>query len=89
VRAGWALSALGVAVIVWAVLGVASAAYGSRPKYHAGERRSYDMVKREVHRTFPLALAKALCGLGLAIAGSYVRGGSTTARKSAPGRWSG
>jgi len=63
------LLALGVLVILSAVLRVASAGYGSRPLRELPERRSYDTVKRDVHRVLPWALVQGLAGLGLAWVG--------------------
>ncbi len=69
-RRGALLLALGIAVIVGAVLYVLEAANGPGwgPRTFA-ERRSYDQVKLEVHRTFPLAFPVGLLGLGLALWG--------------------
>jgi hypothetical protein len=70
-----ALLSGGLIVIVVSVLVVLESANGpgTGPKSFA-QRRSYDQVKVEVHRTFPLALLGALAGLGLAIAGTRVLG---------------
>lgn len=69
-RGGRLLIALGLAVIVGAVLYVLEAANGPGlgPRSFA-ERRSYDQVKVEVHRTFPAAFAVGLVGLGLTLLG--------------------
>jgi len=70
-RAGRALIAVGLLTIVVAVLFVLEAANGpgTGPKTFA-QRRSYDQVKVEVHRTFPYALLAGLAGLGVTIAGA-------------------
>ena len=49
-KAGWVLLGIGLATILWAVLRVANAGYGTNPRRSFAERRSYDMVKRDVHR---------------------------------------
>jgi ABC-type Fe3+ transport system permease subunit len=70
-RLGRALIVLGLVTIVVAVLVVLETANGpgTGPKAFA-ERRSYDQVKVEVHRTFPYALVAGVLGLGLALAGA-------------------
>jgi hypothetical protein len=70
-RLGLGLLAAGLLVIVAAVLWVLEAANGpgAAPRTFA-ERRSYDQVKVEVHRTFPFALLVGLAGLGLAMFGN-------------------
>jgi hypothetical protein len=68
-----ALLCSGLIAIVVSVLVVLESANGpgTGPKSFE-ERRSYDQVKVEVQRTFPLALLGALAGLGLAIVGTRV-----------------
>jgi len=76
-RLGYGLVAAGVLVIVVAVLYVLEAADGpgAAPTQFA-QRRSYDQVKVEVHRVFPLAFLVALGGLGLALyGGRFLREG--------------
>lgn len=75
-RAGLAFLVLGLATIAGAVLWVLEAANGpgTGPKRFE-ERRSYDQVKVEVHRTFPFAFAVGLGGLGLALFGQRLRTG--------------
>lgn len=70
-RLGITLVVIGLLTIVVAVITVLEIANGpgSGPKSFA-ERRSYDQVKVEIHRVFPLAMLAGLAGLGLAIAGS-------------------
>ena len=72
-RWGWALSAIGLAVILWAVLRVTSAAYGTSVRHEVAERRSYDQIKVDVHAVFPWALAQGLLGLGLLLVGGKFR----------------
>ena len=69
-RLGYGLIAAGLLVIVGAVLYVLEAANGpgAGPTTFA-QRRSYDQVKVEVHRVFPLAFLVGLGGLGLALWG--------------------
>ncbi|HEX6883119.1 MAG TPA: hypothetical protein VF530_07035 [Planctomycetota bacterium] len=76
-RLGLSLLIGGILTIVVAVLFVLESANGpgTGPKTFA-QRRSYDQVKVEVHRTYPLALIAALAGLGLAMAGARVLGAS-------------
>ena len=70
-RLGIALIVLGLVTIVGAVIAVLEIANGpgTGPKAFA-QRRSYDQVKVEVHRVFPLAFVVGVCGLGLAMAGA-------------------
>jgi hypothetical protein len=64
------LVVLGLATIVVAVVAVLEIANGpgTGPRSFA-QRRSYDQVKVEVQRTFPLALLVALGGLGVTMIG--------------------
>lgn len=70
-RLGIALVVLGLVTIVGAVLAVLEIANGpgTGPKTFA-QRRGYDQVKADVHRSFPLALVVGLGGLGLSMAGA-------------------
>lgn len=70
-RLGQILVALGLLTIVGAVLTVLEVANGpgTGPKAFAA-RRSYDQVKVEVQRSFPLALLFGVGGLGLAMVGA-------------------
>jgi hypothetical protein len=72
-RAGIALVALGILVILGAVIVVLEVANGpgSGPKTFA-ERRSYDQVKESVQRVYPIAFPIGLGGLGLALLGSRI-----------------
>ncbi len=74
-RAGALLIALGLALIVGAVLWVLEVANGPGhgPRTFA-ERRSYDQVKVALQGSFPRGLAVALGGLALALAGGRLRG---------------
>jgi hypothetical protein len=72
-RAGVALLATGLLVILIAVLYVLEVANGpgSGPKRFE-DRRSYDQVKVAVHSSFPLGFSVAMGGLALAIAGNHL-----------------
>lgn len=72
-RAGWALSGLGLAVIVGATLWVASAGYGTRVRRGFEERRSYDTVKPAVQRVAPWAVLTGVSGLVLMVVGTRLR----------------
>ena len=69
-RLGRSLIALGLLVIVVAVIWVLEVANGpgTGPKTFA-ERRSYDQVKEALHGVFPQAFAVGRCGLGIALLG--------------------
>lgn len=70
-KLGTALIVLGLGTILGAVLWVLEVANGpgTGPKTFA-ERRGYDQVKESIHRTFPLAFAIGLGGLGLTMLGA-------------------
>ena len=72
-RLGLSILTVGILTIVLAVLWVLDEADGpgSGPKDFA-HRRTYDEVKVSVHRTFPIAFAVGLVGLGIAMAGARV-----------------
>jgi len=72
-KRGWVLTGIGLVVIVWAVLRVTSAAYGTSPKTNFAERQSYDMIKPRVHEAFPMAFVQGLAGVALMIAGARQR----------------
>ncbi|MFT5048671.1 MAG: hypothetical protein ACI8QZ_000058 [Chlamydiales bacterium] len=72
-RLGWSMMAFGGVLLLWAVLGLASAGYGSRPTRDFAARRSYNMVKRDVHTAFPTALMRAAAGLSLLALGARTR----------------
>ena len=75
-RIGIALIVCGLLTIVVAVVTVLEIANGpgTGPKSFA-ERRSYDQVKVDVQRSFPLAFLVGLGGLGLALLGSRLARG--------------
>ena len=75
-RLGNALIALGLVTIVVAVVWVLEVANGpgTGPKTFA-QRRSYNQVKVAVHKSFPVAFAVGLGGLGLALLGGRLRRG--------------
>lgn len=87
-RLGLSLIVLGLLTIVVAVITVLELANGpgTGPKAFA-QRRSYDQVKVEVQRSFPLALLVGLAGLGLAMAGARLArqdGGESAGALAAP-----
>lgn len=70
-RTGISLVVAGLIGIVASVLWVLEAANGPGAGPHTfAQRRSYDQVKVEVHRTFPLGLVCGLAGLALCMAGA-------------------
>jgi len=73
-RLGLALILVGLLTIVVSVIIVLEIANGpgTGPKTFA-ERRSYDQVKVDVQRSFPIALCGGLFGLGLALLGARLR----------------
>jgi ABC-type sulfate transport system permease component len=75
-RFGLALIVVGLLTIVVSVIVVLEIANGpgTGPKTFA-ERRSYDQVKVDVQRSFPIALIGGLFGLGVAILGARIRRG--------------
>jgi len=70
-RLGVVLVVLGLLTILVSVLVVLELANGpgTGPKSFA-QRRSYDQVKVEVQKSFPIALVVAVGGLGLTMAGA-------------------
>ena len=68
-----ALIVLGAGLVLWSVLAVSSAGFGSRPTPSFAQRRGYDQVKRDVHAVFPMALLRALAGLALITGGARLR----------------
>ena len=63
----------GLLVIIVSTLQLASAGYGGHAKQQFAERRSYNMVKEDVHRRFPMTIVQGLAGLGLMIWGHHRR----------------
>ncbi len=63
----------GLLVVLVAVLDLNGAGYGWRVRHDFAERRSYDMVKRGVHRAFPRVLLTAACGGALIWVGGRLR----------------
>jgi hypothetical protein len=70
---GWILTGLGILLILVGVLEITSAGYGTHVLREFAERRSYDMVKRDLHRALPRAALTAVLGGGLLFAGSRAR----------------
>ena len=70
-RLGITFVVLGLVIIVTAVITVLEIANGpgTGPKSFA-ERRSYDQVKVDVQRSFPIAFVVGLGGLGLTMWGA-------------------
>lgn len=73
-RLGLALVIVGLLTIVVSVIIVLEIANGpgTGPKTFA-QRRSYDQVKVDVQRSFPIAVVGGLFGLGLAMLGARLR----------------
>lgn len=59
-KLGWIVTGLGMLVLLWAVLHLSAAGYGSRPRDSFANRRPYNQVKSEVHEAFPGAILRAL-----------------------------
>ncbi len=72
-RWSWWLTGLGGVVVLVAVLRVANAGYGTSPKREFAQRRSYDMVKRDVHKVLPGAIIQGLAGLGIVLLSARLR----------------
>ncbi len=70
---GWILTGIGIALILAGVLQITRAGYGTHVLRDFAERRSYDMVKRDLHRAFPRAAIVAALGGGLIFAGARLR----------------
>ncbi len=73
---GAGLIAVGLAMIVWAVLQVANASQGGRTRRTFAERIGYDEAKQNVHRSFPGGLVRGLAGLAVAMLGARLRRGA-------------
>ncbi|MCH2102493.1 MAG: hypothetical protein MK297_00620 [Planctomycetes bacterium] len=70
-----ALIGVGLAVILWGVLGFTSASLGGPPEdLHFANRRSYTEVKRAAHTAFLPFLLRAGAGLGLLLLGAMLAG---------------
>lgn len=61
-RLGVGLMVVGGALLVWAILTISSAGYGTSVRSEFSNRRPYDQIKAEVHRAVPKALLRALLG---------------------------
>lgn len=80
IDAGLVLIAIGILGILWGVFHVLDAAYGpGGPPRTFAERRSYDMVKVDVHRAFFGGLLRAFGGLALVGIGGRLRARRTGA----------
>jgi len=73
VRLSYVLQGLGLILLIWGVLSVANAGYGTRPVQNFSERRSYNMVKTSVHEALPNGLFKATAGFLLLPLGARAR----------------
>ena len=71
-HARWMIGA-GVILIVCATLNLSRAGYGMRPRRDFAQRKSYDMVKPDVHRALPLTIVLGMGGLILILAAGRVR----------------
>lgn len=71
-RWGWAVSALGIAVILAAVLHLTSATIGG-PIHEFKDRRTYNEVKTAAHAAYPVTLLLGLGGLGIVWLGGRLR----------------
>jgi hypothetical protein len=67
---GVALMLVGAVALLWSVLQLSSAGFGTSPTPSFAQRRSYDRIKSEVHQVFPEALVRALLGFALLVAGN-------------------
>jgi hypothetical protein len=72
-RLGWVLTGIGALLVLLGVFELTSAGYGTRVRHNFAERRSYDMVKTDVHAALPWAATKALVGLGVVLLGARLR----------------
>ena len=72
-QVGITLMAVGALVILWGVFELTGAGYGTDVRRDFAERRSYNMVKRDVHEALPWAAAKGLAGLGVLLLGAKLR----------------
>ena len=70
---GAILQGAGLVMIVWAALGLSAAGYGNRPTRIFAERRSYNMVKVDVHDALPTAALRGVLGLLLLGLGARLR----------------
>jgi len=73
---GRGLLAAGVLAIALAALNLANAGYGTAPRREFAQRRSYDMVKEDTHRAFPVTVLLGVGGLFAAMAGGHLVRGS-------------
>ncbi|MFN0244958.1 MAG: hypothetical protein ACKVWV_18905 [Planctomycetota bacterium] len=71
--AGWIVSALGMAMMVWGVLHMTSQALGTSVRHGFSERRTYNETKAATHAAIPGMLWRASAGLLLLVAGSRLR----------------
>ena len=72
-QVGVLLMAVGALGILWGVIELSGAGYGTDVRRDFAQRRSYNMVKRDVHEALPWAAAKALGGLGVLLLGARLR----------------
>lgn len=72
VRAGWIVTAIGGAVMLWGVLYMTSHAIGGHVDDFA-HRRTYNETKLAAHMAYPGFLWRAACGMLLVWAGARLR----------------
>jgi hypothetical protein len=70
IAVGRGLIAAGILSIVLAALHLASAGYGSSVRRGFANRRSYDMVKPDVHRALPRTFLLGIGGLAVVLVGA-------------------
>lgn len=81
--AGWIVSALGIAMIVWGVLYMTSQSLGTSVRRGFSERRTYNETKAATHAAIPGMLWRASAGLLLVLAGSRLRAAQRAAEPRA------
>ena len=75
IRVSWALSVLGLCVLLAGVFYMTSSAIGPLQRDFR-DRRAYNEVKADAHRAFPFALTMGLVGLATMVLGSHLRRGA-------------
>jgi hypothetical protein len=81
-RWGWALTVLGIAVILAGVLHLTNATIGG-PIHEFRERRVYNQVKTAAHEAIPVTFALGLGGLAIAVLGGRLRASGRRSRGGA------
>ena len=75
IRVSWALSVLGLCVLLAGVFYMTSSAIGPLQRDFR-DRRAYNEVKADAHRAFPFALTMGFVGLLTMILGAHLRRGA-------------